>query len=148
MSPRSHLPGRTFLLLAGLYRLWLGGIAKAVIQALLSKLTPRLAVLVALATSHQTLSNEFKTNIRINIEPCASYHHLWTNICFLWQFFMYSKVFTSDHSAVFHWGHGKSLHCWTEIFSSGLHLLSSPFSVDFLHIAFLWRVPPPQLLEH
>lgn len=56
LAPRPHLPRGTFLLLAHLHRLRLRlGVAKSVVQSILSKLAPRLAVLVPFATGDQAL---------------------------------------------------------------------------------------------
>lgn len=55
LSPGPDLPGRTLLLLTRLHRLRLGGAAETVVQAILTKLTPGLTVLVALSTGHQAL---------------------------------------------------------------------------------------------
>lgn len=60
LSPDADLPGRALLLLTRLHRLRLGRVAETVVQSVLSELTPRLPVLVALSTRHQALPKDTK----------------------------------------------------------------------------------------
>lgn len=61
LSPGSHLPGCTLLLLAHLHRLGFRRATKAVIETVLAKLTPSLAVLVAFSARHKALKDIFFT---------------------------------------------------------------------------------------
>lgn len=55
LSPGSDLPRGTLLLLARLHRLRFRWAAKVIVEAVLTKLTPCLTVLVAFPTSHEAL---------------------------------------------------------------------------------------------